>query len=225
MDQSNAILRDERVYEIDKMPPGTYRPLVVAITPKTSAQRLMAHLVEERGLQDKGRYQMFAFTHPPTPSLPPLPSNQIPRQPLRGADGTSDKRDLVSCLHQDINPHELTAIERLICQVSLRYLKSVVVTSSPRKCAYPALKEKKQSDTRAEVDGKSLRALRRSLSLTQKQLADLLGVQRVTITRAEGTEARPSRPSRLLQSLLDQALARGQLKVPPESQKKRSKKK
>jgi DNA-binding transcriptional regulator YiaG len=97
--------------------------------------------------------------------------------------------------------------------------------SAPRKRAYPALKEKKQSDTRAEVDGKSLRALRRSLSLTQKQLADLLGVQRVTITRAEGTEARPSRPSRLLQSLLDQALARGQLKVPPESQKKRSKKK
>ena len=71
MDQSNAkrILRDERVYEIDKMPPGAYRPLVVAITSKTSAQRLMAQLAEERGLQDQGRYRMFSFTHPTLPGL------------------------------------------------------------------------------------------------------------------------------------------------------------
>jgi hypothetical protein len=62
-------LRDERVYEIEKTSPGAYRPLVVAITSKTSAQRLMAQLAEERGLQDQGRYRMFAFTHPPLPGL------------------------------------------------------------------------------------------------------------------------------------------------------------
>jgi hypothetical protein len=71
MDQSNAkrILREERVYEIDKTASGAYRPLVVAITSKTSAQRLMAQLAEERGLQDQGRYRMFAFTHPTLPGL------------------------------------------------------------------------------------------------------------------------------------------------------------
>ena len=71
MDQSSAkrVLRDERVYEVDKMPPGAYRPLVVAITSKTSAQRLIAQLAEERGLQDQGRYRMFAFTHPTLPGL------------------------------------------------------------------------------------------------------------------------------------------------------------
>jgi hypothetical protein len=63
------IERDERVYEIDKTSPGAYRPLVVAITSKTSAQRLMAQLAEERGLQDQGRYRMFAFTHPTLPGL------------------------------------------------------------------------------------------------------------------------------------------------------------
>jgi hypothetical protein len=73
MDQSNAnrILREERVYEIDKTASasGAYRPLVVAITSKTSAQRLMAQLAEERGMQDQGRYRMFAFTHPTLPGL------------------------------------------------------------------------------------------------------------------------------------------------------------
>jgi hypothetical protein len=71
MNQSNEkwILRDERVYEIDKISPSVYRPLVVAITSKTSAQRLMAQLAEERGLQDQGRYRMFAFTHPTLPGL------------------------------------------------------------------------------------------------------------------------------------------------------------
>ena len=71
MNQSNEkwILRDERVYEIDKTSSGAYRPLVVAITSKTSAQRLMAQLAEERGLQDQGRYRMFAFTHPTLPGL------------------------------------------------------------------------------------------------------------------------------------------------------------
>jgi len=62
-------LRDERVYEIEKTSPGAYRPLVVAITSKTLAQRLMAQLAEERGLQDQGRYRMFAFKHPPLPDL------------------------------------------------------------------------------------------------------------------------------------------------------------
>ena len=63
------MLRQERVYEIDRLPPGAYRPLVVAITSKTSAQRLMALLAGERGLQDQGRYRMFAFTHPTLPGL------------------------------------------------------------------------------------------------------------------------------------------------------------
>ena len=65
----DLVLREERVYEIDKTSPGAYRPLVVAITSKTSAQRLMAQLAEERGLQDQGRYRMFAFTHPTLPGL------------------------------------------------------------------------------------------------------------------------------------------------------------
>ena len=71
MNQSDAkwIERDERVYEIDKTSTGSYRPLVAAITSKTSAQRLMAQLAEERGLQDQGRYRMFAFTHPILPGL------------------------------------------------------------------------------------------------------------------------------------------------------------
>jgi hypothetical protein len=71
MDEFHAkrILREERVYEIDKTASGAYRPLVVAITSKTSAQRLMAQLAEERGLQDQGRYRMFAFTHPTLPGL------------------------------------------------------------------------------------------------------------------------------------------------------------
>jgi transcriptional regulator with XRE-family HTH domain len=70
------------------------------------------------------------------------------------------------------------------------------------------------------MTGTELRQLRQVLGLTQKELAQLLGVQRVTITRAEG-----SKPSRLLQSFLDLALARGQLKIPAESPKKRPLKK
>ena len=46
-----------RVYEIDKTSPGAYRPLVVAITSKTSAQRLMAQLAAERGLRSQGSYR------------------------------------------------------------------------------------------------------------------------------------------------------------------------
>jgi transcriptional regulator with XRE-family HTH domain len=82
-----------------------------------------------------------------------------------------------------------------------------------------------QSDTRPDVNGVQLRALRQAAGLTQQQLADLLGVQRVTITRAEGTDTRPSKPSRLLQSLLDQALSRGELRIPRESKKKSTPKK
>jgi hypothetical protein len=62
-------IRDERVYEIDKTPPGTYRPLVVAITSKTSAQRLMAQLIEENRLSGLDRYKMFNFSHPTLPGL------------------------------------------------------------------------------------------------------------------------------------------------------------
>ena len=80
------------------------------------------------------------------------------------------------------------------------------------------MKWKSQIDTRRDMDGKQLRSLRESLSLTQLELAKILGVQRVTITRAEG-----KKPSRLLQSLLDQALARGELKIPPDRPNKRTK--
>jgi transcriptional regulator with XRE-family HTH domain len=82
-----------------------------------------------------------------------------------------------------------------------------------------------QFDTRPDVNGVQLRALREAAGLTQQQLADILGVQRVTITRAEGTESRPSQPSRLVQSLLDQALSRGELRLPRESKKKSTPKK
>jgi len=81
------------------------------------------------------------------------------------------------------------------------------------------------SDTWRDVDGVQLRALREAAGLTQQQLADLLGVQRVTITRAEGTPTRPSKPSRLLQSLLDQALSRGELRISRELKKKSTPKK
>ena len=62
-------IKEERVYEIDKISPGNYRPLVITVTSKSSAQRLMAQLAEERGLKDQGRYRMFAFTHPTLPGL------------------------------------------------------------------------------------------------------------------------------------------------------------
>jgi hypothetical protein len=62
-------ISEETVYEIDKVSPDAYRALVVAITSKQSAQRLMAQLAEERGLQDHDRYRMFAFTHPTLPGL------------------------------------------------------------------------------------------------------------------------------------------------------------
>jgi hypothetical protein len=62
-------ISEEKVYEIDKVSPGEYRPLVITVTSKQSAQRLMAQLAEERGLQDQGRYRMFAFTHPTLPGL------------------------------------------------------------------------------------------------------------------------------------------------------------
>ena len=67
MNQLNEkwIVRDESVYQIK----GAYRPLVVTMTSKISAQRLMAQLAEERGLQDQARYRMFAFTHPTLPGL------------------------------------------------------------------------------------------------------------------------------------------------------------
>ena len=52
MNQLNEkwIVRDESVYQIK----GAYRPLVVTMTSKISAQRLMAQLAKECGLQDQG---------------------------------------------------------------------------------------------------------------------------------------------------------------------------
>jgi transcriptional regulator with XRE-family HTH domain len=58
------------------------------------------------------------------------------------------------------------------------------------------------------------------MKLSQRALAEIIGVQRVSITRAEG-----GKPSRMLQALLDQALARGQFQIPPEPSKKRPRKK
>ena len=113
----------------------------------------------------------------------------------------------------------------LIYLVYLRYLKAVVELALSEKTPYQGLKPMTQSDTWRDVDGVQLRSIRLAAGMTQQQLADLLGVQRVTITRAEGTESRPSNPSRLLQSLLDQALSRGELRIPRESKKKSTPKK
>ena len=68
------------------------------------------------------------------------------------------------------------------------------------------------------MTGKELRDLRLALKLSQRQLAQILGVTRVTITRAER-----DKPSRMVQSFIDRALRAGELRLPDEkSGKKRS---
>jgi transcriptional regulator with XRE-family HTH domain len=71
-----------------------------------------------------------------------------------------------------------------------------------------------------DMTGRQLRAFRKWLGLTQQQLADILGVQRVSVARAEigkyrkNQEANPEREiSRLLRMLIDQALQKGAIKL------------
>lgn len=99
-------------------------------------------------------------------------------------------------------------------------VRSVVTALMPKKPRNFELQPKIQADTCGIVTAQQLRQLRISLSLSQKQLADILHVQRVTITRAERRG-----PSRLLQSLIDHSLARGMLTLPVDTSKKRPGKK
>ena len=71
-----------------------------------------------------------------------------------------------------------------------------------------------------EMTGRQLRAFRDWLGLTQQQLADILGVQRVSVARAEigkyrkKQEANPDREiSRLLHMLLERALEKGGIRL------------
>jgi transcriptional regulator with XRE-family HTH domain len=65
------------------------------------------------------------------------------------------------------------------------------------------------------MTGKELQKFREAFGLSRRELAEKLGVTRMTIWRGEKIH-----PSRLLQSLLDQALARGQLQIPTDEEKK-----
>jgi hypothetical protein len=56
----------ERVYQIEKLSPGDARPLVIAMTSKTSAQQLIAALYEQH-TRDQIRVSVFA--HPVLPGL------------------------------------------------------------------------------------------------------------------------------------------------------------
>ena len=71
----------------------------------------------------------------------------------------------------------------------------------------------KQFLVEAEMTGDELKALRVAYRLSQKQLADILGVTVVTIKRAERKKGKEF-PSRLLKSLLTEAQLRGRLKLP-----------
>jgi transcriptional regulator with XRE-family HTH domain len=57
------------------------------------------------------------------------------------------------------------------------------------------------------MTGIALRQLRESLSLSQREFGEILGVTRVTITNAEN-----KKPSRQLIAYIDVALAQGRLK-------------
>jgi transcriptional regulator with XRE-family HTH domain len=57
-----------------------------------------------------------------------------------------------------------------------------------------------------KMTGEQLKNLRRTLGLTQKELAEILGVTPLTIIRSE-----KSGPSRMVQSFIDRALRAGDL--------------
>jgi hypothetical protein len=57
---------EEKIYQIEKMEPGDHRPLVIAITSKTSAQRLIAALCEQH---TQAQYRVRVFLHPFIPGL------------------------------------------------------------------------------------------------------------------------------------------------------------
>jgi DNA-binding XRE family transcriptional regulator len=58
------------------------------------------------------------------------------------------------------------------------------------------------------MTGQELRALRKAVGLTQKELAKILGVTPLTIIRAERTK-----PSRAVISYLDRAMAKGLIQI------------
>jgi hypothetical protein len=60
--------KDAVVYQVTRLPRNPEeRPLVLAITSKTSAQRLVAALAEQEGQPDG--YKITAFTHPEFPFM------------------------------------------------------------------------------------------------------------------------------------------------------------
>lgn len=59
---------DAVVYQVTRLPRNPEdRPLILAITSKTSAQRLIAALAEQEGQLDG--YKITAFTHPEFPFM------------------------------------------------------------------------------------------------------------------------------------------------------------
>ena len=57
-----------------------------------------------------------------------------------------------------------------------------------------------------EMTGEELKNLRKTLGLTQRELAEILGVTSLTVIRSE-----KKGPSRMVQSFLDRALRAGEL--------------
>ena len=60
-----------------------------------------------------------------------------------------------------------------------------------------------------EMTGEQLKNLRKSLGLTQRELAEILGVTPLTVIRSE-----KHGPSRMVQSFIDRALRAGELGLP-----------
>jgi predicted XRE-type DNA-binding protein len=73
---------------------------------------------------------------------------------------------------------------------------------------------------RRGMTGKDLEAFRKSLKLSQAELAEKLGVDRMTVWRFENGKS----SSRLIQSLVDQVLARGGFQTPPVKKPRKKKK-
>jgi len=71
---------------------------------------------------------------------------------------------------------------------------------------------------REDMTASEFRQLRRALGLSQKRLAEILGVTRATVNRAERLG-----PSRFLEAYLDRALRAGEIGVPSEGKKPRKK--
>jgi len=95
----------------------------------------------------------------------------------------------------------------------VRLIRRERLASAKKDAQTESRKFPKQFLVKAEMTGDELKALRVAYRLSQKQLADILGVRVVTIKRAERKKGEEF-PSRLLKSLLTEAQLRGQLKLP-----------